>query len=153
MKICPGAVVQRVITQFLNLAIFLRVTFSSIVIFMFRYVWLVLLGLGPWELTIVGEMFLDRLDWGTTWSNPQTSSTNLVVIDEPDLGQETIVITTCSSLTRTCCSHHIFHIVPLCASHITRFSRHVFLPKVFFTTPVFCSERNSELFHTGGCCD
>ena len=33
---------------------------------------------------MVGEMFLDLADCGTTWSNPQTSSTNLVVIDEPD---------------------------------------------------------------------
>ena len=49
------------------------------------------------SLTMVGEMFLDRGEVGTTWSKPvQTNSTKLVVIDEtPLVNKQASPITTC----------------------------------------------------------
>ena len=71
-------------------------------------------------------MFLDLADCGTTWSNPQTSSTSLVVIDL--LGSR--VRTQSLASQEPPPPGHVtkFHILnwhPLCVSHTTHFSRNV----------------------------
>ena len=53
--------------------------------------------MSEFNLTMVGEMFLDLGEVGTTWSKPvQTNSTKLVVIDEtPVVNKQASPITTC----------------------------------------------------------
>ena len=107
---------------------------------------------------MVGEMFLDLGEVGTTWSKPVlTNSTKLVVIDEtPVVNKQASPITTCLEkhhqdmspssaeqllMSPTPLSHHACHMCP------------VFHDMCFFyfllTTPLFfLSQRNLSFLHT-----
>ena len=107
---------------------------------------------------MVGEMFLDRGEVGTTWSKPvQTNSTKLVVIDEtPVVNKQASPITTClekhhRDMSPSSAEQLLMSLTPLShhARHVTRFfSRHVFFLLFTHNTSFFLSQRNLSFLHT-----